>query len=209
MKKYLADILTFTRFILAILLFILALTGGDLAAGFFIFVFGELTDAFDGTCATRWPFPKNKAPKYRKYAAKYDMFTDALLAAAMVLFFILRVDLAWGLVILIGYGALAVVVDFVIYGKLMGHPDDFRPGSLMARDFKRAKKIILARRRVYIFLIVLVAAWTFYASSLDTVVKITTTIVAAGIGIFLWFFLKQRRENISRDAVDIEKKLAK
>lgn len=209
MKKYLADILTFTRFILAIVLFILAFAGGDLAAGFFIFVLGELTDAFDGTCATRWPFPKDKTPKYRKYAAKYDMFTDALLASAMILFFILRVDLAAGLVILIGYGALAVVVDFAIYGKLMGHPDDFRPGSLMARDFKRAKKIILARRRVYIFLIVLVAAWTFYASFLETVVKITTTVVAAGIGIFLWFFLKQRRKNISRDAVDIEKKLAK
>ena len=209
MKKYLADILTLIRFILAIVLFVLTFLGGDLGAGFFIFVLGELTDAFDGTCASRWPFPKNKAPKYRKYAAKYDMFTDTLLAMAMILFFIVRVNLIAGLIIGIGYGIAAIIIDLIVYGKVMGHPDDFRPRSLSARNFPLAKKLILARRRIYIILIVVVAAWTLFVSSLPIVVKITTVIISLGVGIFLWFFLAQRRKNISRDAVDIEKKLSK
>ncbi len=209
MKKYLADLLTFIRFILAIVLLVLTFLGGDAGAAFFIFVLGELTDAFDGTCAMRWPFPKNKTPKYRKYAAKYDMFTDALLAFAMILFFIVRVNLVAGPIIGIGYGLAAAIIDFIVYGKVMGHPDDFRPGSLSDRNFSLAKKIVLARRRVYISLIVLVAAWTLFAASLPTVVKITTVVISALVGIFLWFFLAQRRKNISRDAVDIEKKLSK
>lgn len=209
MKKYLADFLTFIRLVLAIALLHLAFAGGNLGAGFLIFVFGELTDAFDGTCAAKWPFPKNKTPKYRKYAAKYDMFTDMLLAVAMALFFILRVNLIAGLVMGITYSVAAIIIDFIVYGKLMGHPDDFRPGSLSDRNFPAAKRLILARRRVYIALIVFAAAVTLFSSDWPIVVKITITGVASLVGIFLWFFLKQRRENISRDAVDIEKKLSK
>lgn len=211
MKKYLADILTLIRFILATALLILAFLGdaSSLGAGFLLFVFGELTDAFDGTCATRWPFPKNKTPKYRKYAAKYDMLTDAFLSVAMILFFILRVNLPAGLIIGVGYSVLALVIDLIVYGKLFGHPDDFTPRSLSAKNFPLAKRIILARRMLYIALIVLIAAWTLYASNWNSVVKITTTIIALAVGIFLWFFLAQRRHNISRDAVSIEKALSK
>ena len=211
MKKYLADILTLIRFILATALLILAFLGdaSNLGAGFLLFVFGELTDAFDGTCATRWPFPKNKTPRYRKYAAKYDMFTDAFLSVAMILFFILRVNMPVGLIIGVGYSVLALVIDLIVYGKLLGHPDDFAPHSLSAKNFPLAKRIILARRMLYIALIVLIAAWTLYASNWNSVVKITTTIIALAVGIFLWFFLAQRRHNISRDAVSIEKALSK
>ena len=209
MKKYLADVLTFTRFILAIVLLVMSFTGGNLGAGFLVFILGELTDAFDGTCATRWPFPKNKAPKYRKYAAKYDMLTDTLLAVSMALFFIFRVNWIAGLIIGVGYGTLALVIDLVVYGKIMGHPDDFKPHSLSAHNFPLAKKIILSRRMLYIALIALVAAWTFYASDWENVVKITITIIAVAVSVFLWFFLAQRRHNISRDAVDVEKKLSK
>ena len=209
MKKYFADILTFTRFILSIVLLVLAFTNGDLSTGFLIFVIGELTDAFDGTCATKWPFPKNKTPKYRKYAAKYDMFTDMLLAIAMALFFIMRVNWIAGLIIGIGYGLLAIIIDLIVYGKILGHPDDFTKSSLSAKNFKLAKKIILTRRMLYISLIALVSAWTFYAGNWDLTAKIIITIIAAIVSIFLWFFLAQRRHNISRDAVDIEKKLSK
>lgn len=209
MKQYLADLLTLLRFILSIVLLVLAFTGGDLGIGFLLFVLGELTDAFDGTCATKWPFPKDKAPKYRKYAAKYDMLTDTLLALAMALFFIMRVNLVAGLVILIGYGSLALVIDLVVYGKVMGHPDDFKKGSLMSRNFLLAKRLILARRSIYIALIATVAIWTFLVSSWSLAVKIIIASIAAVISIFLWFFLRQRRYNISRDAVDIERKLSK
>ena len=211
MKKYLADILTLIRFILATILILLAVFDrqADIGTGFLLFTIAELTDAFDGTCATRWPFPKNKVPKYRKYAAQYDMYADALTAVAVILFFTLRVNLVAGLIITIGYGAMALIVEAIVYGRLFGHPDNCAPNSLAKRNFKLAKKIILTRRMLYIALIALITFWLLYASIWRLVVKIVITIVVLTVGIFLWIFLSQRRHNISRDAVHIEKKLSK
>ena len=209
MQKYFADILTLIRFVLTIILLILTFNNGDLGVGFMIFIIGELTDAFDGTCATKWPFPKNKTPKYRKYAAKYDMITDTLLIATMLLFFIVRVNWIAGLIIGTAYAVAAIIIDFIVYGKIMGHPDDCKPHSLMKRNFPLAKRIILTRRMIYLALIATIATWTFYASNWPIASKIIITVIAIMVSIFLWFFQSQRRHNISRDAVDIEKKLAK
>ena len=205
--RYLADILTFSRIILAIILFMLSFTRIEIATGFLIFIIGELTDAFDGTCASRWPFPKNKTPKYRKYAAKYDMLADALIAFSMIIFFTFRVDFVAGLIIFLTYSVIALIIEYAVYGKLLGHPDDCTKNSLIRKNFKKAKKIIMARRMFYLFLIALVATWTLYASEWALAAKITITIIALIISIILWFFLSQRRHHISRDAVDIEKKL--
>ncbi|MBO7131666.1 CDP-alcohol phosphatidyltransferase family protein, partial [Candidatus Saccharibacteria bacterium] len=84
--RYLADLLTLTRFILSTILLVIAFAGGTPEAAFIIFLTAEFTDVFDGTCARKWPFPKNKTPKYRKYAAQFDIVSDVLLAAAHVLF---------------------------------------------------------------------------------------------------------------------------
>ena len=51
--RYLADILTLTRFVLAIILFLLAGLGGAPEAAFIIFLVAELTDVFDGTCSRK------------------------------------------------------------------------------------------------------------------------------------------------------------
>ncbi|MBR6505432.1 hypothetical protein IKT18_01130 [Candidatus Saccharibacteria bacterium] len=209
MKKYLADILVGMRLIFAVVLFVMAFAGGEPGVGFLVFVLGELTDAFDGTCASRWPFPAGKEPKYRRYAAKYDMLADMLLGVGMALFFIFRVDFVAGWIICGGYSALALISDFFIYGKIFGHPDDFKKWSLAAHNFKLAKIIVLARRRLYVALIVLIAIWTLYASGWDLVVKVIFTIFSIIVAAWLWFFLAQRRNNISRDAVEIEKKLGK
>ena len=211
MKKYFADILTFTRFILATILLTMAVisNNADIGCGFLLFVFAELTDAFDGTCAMRWPFSKNKTPWYRKYAAKYDMLADALTAIAVAAFFTFKVNFLAGAIITIFYIVFSFIIEIIIYGRLFGHPDDFSKKSLMARNFNLAKKIILARRAVYIILIGVIATWLLYASSWLISVKIIITIIAVVIAIFLWFFLSQRRHNISRDATAIEKKLSK
>ena len=209
MKKYLADILTAMRFVLATTLLVFAFAGGSLGTAFWLFVLGELTDAFDGTCATKWPFPKNKTPKYRKYAAKFDMFTDTYLGIAMGLFFIIQINAALGLIIGITYGVISFVIELVVYGKIMGHPDDAKKGSLMLKNFPLAKKIILARRMVYIALLAFVVFYTLYLSEFSLVAKIIITIGAVLVGIFLWSFQSQRRHHISRDAVNIEKCLDK
>ena len=207
--RYLADLLTLSRFVLAIVLFCLALFGGAPEAAFIIFLIAELTDAFDGTCARKWPFPKNKTPKYRKYAAKYDMITDALLAVAQVLFLTLRVNLLAGLIIIGYYFVSGVILELIIYGKLFGHPDDCTNWSLAQKNFPLAKKIVLTRRYLYVIGLVITGVFVLFATAWPTAVKYILVGLSCLILVFLWFFLRQRRENISRDAVDIEKRLAK
>lgn len=213
MKKYLADILTFTRIILAIVLIAIAVIPNESkdlnCIAFSLFVLGELTDAFDGTCATKWPFPEGKAPKYRKYAAVYDIVADILLAGGLALFFLNKINLTLGLTVGIVYSVIAIALDFIIYGKFLGHPDTATKNSLMHKNFDLAKTIVLTRRNIYLALIFAATTVTLYDSSWPLEIKITITVIAVAICIALWIFLAQRRHNISRDAVDIEKKLSK
>ena len=207
--KYLADILTFTRIILATVLTCMSFCYAPLHAAFIVYMIGEITDALDGTCASKWPFEKGKAPWYRKYAAKYDMFADGFIALAMVLFFSLRVNLLAGLCMLIPYLIIGLIIEFVVYGKFMGHPDDCTKNCLMRRNFKLAKKIILIRRNVYLAILFTMAVWTLYASEWSLLTKNIIMGIGLAGSLFFWIFLSQRRHNISRDAVDIEKKLSK
>lgn len=208
-KCYLADLLTLTRFILTLALLVKCFVGGSIAAAFCLFMLGELTDALDGTLATRYPFPQGTAPRYRRYAAKYDMWTDTLLGVAMALFFAVRVNLIGGLAIGLGYGLLAIIIDLIIYGKLFGHPDDARPHSLARRNFPLAKKIVLIRRNLYLAAMFAISVWTLYASEWPLAVKHTLLAIGLLGSLFFWFFLAQRRHHISRDAVDIEDQLSR
>ena len=205
--RYLADLLTFSRLILAFVLIILALIGGPPEAAFIIFIVAELTDAFDGTCARKWPFPKDNIPEYRKYAAKFDMFSDVCLSGAQVLFMTLQVNTIVGAMIIIYYLVSAIGGDMLVYGKVLGHPDDCTKYSLAHRDFPLARKIILTRRYVYATCLGVVNAVILFATSWPDTVKTVLFIFGCAIFVFVWFFLRQRRQHISRDAVDIEEEL--
>lgn len=207
--RYLADILTFSRIGLALALFIMCFTNAPLHVAFVVYMVGEITDALDGTCANHFPFPKNKIPKYRKYAVKYDMFADGFLALSMILFFSLRVNLIAGLLMFIPYVTIGLILEFIVYGKFMGHPDDCTKNCLMHKNFKLAKKIILTRRNVYLAILFTMAVWTLYASEWSLITKNIIMGIGLAGSLFFWIFLSQRRHNISRDAVDIEKKLSK
>ena len=205
--KYLADLLTLTRLILAITLFVWAFIGGSAEGAFIIFLVAELTDTFDGTCARKWPFPKDKTPKYRKYAALHDMVSDVLLAAAQLTFLTLCVNYLAGIIIFSFY-AICGIIELIIYGKPFGHPDNCTHNSLAQRNFPLAKKIILTRRYLYVLALGIVSILILFATNWPTPIKYALLISGGFIMLFAWFFLKQRRKNISRDAVDIEKKLS-
>ena len=207
--RYLADLLTSARLVLGIVLLILAFVGSPAENAFIIFLVAEFTDAFDGTCARKWPFPKNKTPKYRKYAAQFDMVSDVLLAAAQVLFLTLRVNLVAGLVIIAYYILVCPVVELIVYGKFFGHPDNCTPNSLTKRNFPLAKKIVLTRRYLYTICLGIANAFILFATNWPDPVKYGLFAFGCSIFVFVWFFLRQRRKNISRDAVDIEKELTK
>ena len=179
----------------------------DIGTGFLLFTIAELTDAFDGTLSRRFPFPEDKTPKYRKYASKYDMIADALTALAAALFFTLHVNMIAGIIIIAGYGTVALIVELIVYGRIFGHPDNCSEHALLKRNFSLAKKIIMARRMLYLVFIAIVTIWLLYASNWDINAKIIITVISLLVAIFLWFFLAQRRHHISRDAVDIENRL--
>ena len=207
--RYLADLLTSVRLILAVVLLVLAFLGSAPENAFIIFLVAELTDAFDGTCARKWPFPKDKEPKYRKYAAQYDMVSDVLLAAAQVLFVTLQVNWVVGVIVIVFYVVVCGAIELMVYGKLFGHPDNCTANSLTQRNFPLAKKIILARRYLYTICLGVINAFILFATSWPEPVKWGLFIFGCSIFVFMWFFLRQRRKNISRDAVELEKKLAK
>ena len=132
--RYLADLLTLSRFILSIILIIISFTGSSAENAFIIFLTAELTDTFDGTCARKWPFPKNKTPKYRKYAAQFDIVSDVLLAAGQVLFCTLQVNWIVGLIVIIYYTVICGTLEIILYGKLFGHPDNCKIGRASCRE---------------------------------------------------------------------------
>lgn len=206
--RYLADILTSTRSILSIILLVLAFVGSPAENAFIIFLAAEFTDTFDGTCARKWPFPKNKTPKYRKYAAQFDMVSDVLLAAAQVLFLTLQVNLVAGIAIIVYYVIICPAIELVVYGKFLGHPDNCTPNSLTKKNFPLAKKIVLARRYLYTICLGIANAFILFATNWPDPVKYGLFVFGCSIFVFVWFFLRQRRKNISRDAVDIEKALS-
>ena len=205
--RYLADILTLTRFILSIILWILAFIGSPAENAFIVFLTAELTDTFDGTCARKWPFPKDKTPKYRKYAAQFDMVSDVLLAAGQVLYCTFQVNWIVGLVVIIYYTIVCGILELVLYGKLFGHPDNCTKNSLTARNFPLAKKIVLTRRYLYTICLGVVNAFILFATNWPDPVKYGLFAFGCSIFVFIWFFLRQRRKHVSRDAVDIEHQL--
>lgn len=207
--RYLADILTLTRFILAGILLVLAFVGSPAENAFIIFLVAELTDTFDGTCARKWPFPKHKTPRYRKYAAQFDMVADALLAAAQVLFCTLQVNWIVGVVVIVYYVVVCGSLELILYGKFFGHPDNCTKNSLTRRNFPLAKKLVLTRRYLYTICLGVVNAVILFATNWPDPVKYGLFIFGLSVFVFAWFFLRQRRKNVSRDAVDIEKQLTK
>ena len=197
--NYLADILTLTRIFLAVFLLIIVIIGMKAEWALIVFAIGELTDAFDGTCSKKWPFPKGKEPKYRKYAEKYDIFADVFLMSMMALYVVVRVN-PWMWLVLIIISVICLVIELVAYHRLMGHPNDCSPKSLYAKNPEFAEKLLLARRKLlYLPSIAVAIILTLFATSWPIEAKWIILGVTAAEGIFLWFFLRARRKKVARD----------
>ena len=198
-KSYLADILTFTRFILAGFLLYFLITHAAPECVLIVFCIGELTDAFDGTCAKKWPFPKGKEPKYRRFAEQYDMIADILLLGFMGLYIVIYINLwllAWMIFVIVG----SFILEMICYGRPLGHPNFCTKNSLYKKNQKLAERILLLRRKLtYLPSIILATLILLFATTWPDVVKYSLLGGMAAVGVFLWFFLKARRTKVARD----------
>ena len=107
--KFVADVLTFSRFLFA-LGTVAAVIGGNWGLAVVLFTIGILTDAFDGPIARRWPYTaeeekkffwRAKDPHMWDNAADLTLSTCGLLAVVYAVF-----GIAWWSLFTIGIVAL-------------------------------------------------------------------------------------------------------
>lgn len=142
---YLADILTALRVAGVVAILSLAIGGDADAAGavLVIFILAELTDAFDGSCARRWPYPDDgKRRWWRIYAEEIDQIADLSLGVVTTLFvgLHLSVGLAWAIVACALF--LAIPVQLWRNYRISRIPNE--------DDDPLRVRVILARRLLYL-----------------------------------------------------------
>lgn len=111
--------------------------------------------------------------------------------------------------VIIYYTVVCGTIELIVYGKFFGHPDNCTKNSLTKRNFPLAKKLVLTRRYLYTICLGIVNAFILFATSWPDPVKYGLFIFGCSIFVFIWFFLRQRRQHVSRDAVEIEKQLSR
>lgn len=87
-KYYLADALTLCEIIAGVILLGMAWWKVPIAdCALWVFVLGELCDAFDGICARRWPYPNDgKKRWWRTYVTQIEHLSDIFIAVACMIF---------------------------------------------------------------------------------------------------------------------------
>lgn len=149
--KYIADVLTWTRVVIATVIFgMIWLCPESAGAVFTLFVIGELTDAFDGIFARTWRYTEKeeKTLWWRRHAATIDKVADILLATATMLFVALRVWPLFGWVVGLGLMAIAIPIELWRMARIQ------TVGSDEKKDPFRTK-VVLARRYLYVAVLVL------------------------------------------------------
>lgn len=121
--KYLADLLTAARFVLAALVLVYILHANWWAA-IACFALAAVTDALDGICARRWPYTSEEAVKlpWRRLDPQVlDNAADSLLVALASLGLALTLSW-WWLVILVIYGVGGILFAQIILFTHLGYP---------------------------------------------------------------------------------------
>lgn len=146
MKKYhLADLFTLLEVILAIALFIAAVSNAPVEWALYIFVAGELCDAVDGPCARRWHYPDDgKYRWWREYNSETDQASDILLAISCGVYLIWRVSVFWGIALLGGIGLFCLAIQCYIFRY------DHIRHTFVCRDNPHIDDIVLFRRHIYV-----------------------------------------------------------
>lgn len=180
----LADVLTAIRGILAFAIWLIAglVILFDSAASvwnspdivIWLFVIGELCDAFDGICARRWHYPDDgKKRWWRENASVLDQVTDIFLITATATYLGVRL----GRFDLLMLGGIVALFCIVVEGLKFHY---------------YSKRLILLRRYIYLACIALALFTLLFATSWNGLAKGVAIAAIFIVGIFLMIIKRNR-----------------
>ncbi len=180
----LADVLTAIRGILAFAIWLIAglVILFDSAASvwnspdivIWLFVIGELCDAFDGICARRWHYPDDgKKRWWRENASVLDQVTDIFLITATAMYLGVRL----GRFDLLMLGGIVALFCIVVEGLKFHY---------------YSKRLILLRRYIYLACIALALFTLLFATSWNGLAKGVAIAAIFIVGIFLMIIKRNR-----------------
>lgn len=180
----LADVLTAIRGILAFAIWLIAglVILFDSAASvwnspdivIWLFVIGELCDAFDGICARRWHYPDDgKKRWWRENASVLDQVTDIFLITATAMYLGVRL----GRFDLLMLGGIVALFCIIVEGLKFHY---------------YSKRLILLRRYIYLACIVLALFTLLFATSWNGLAKGVAIAAISIVGIFLMIIKRNR-----------------
>lgn len=200
---YLADVLTTLRFVVVAAILYLALGSGATATGLLadpqvataavlaLFIFGELTDAFDGAAARKWPYPVDgKRRFWRRYVEVVDQVADLALGAVTLLYIGLKMPGgdAFALVILVVTLLVAIPIQIWRKHRIVRIPDE--------DDDPLRVRVILARRVLYLLAIAAIILFLLFALVTDWPTRTLIVAVALVAALALAWF---KRDRLQRD----------
>jgi len=177
MKKYfLADILTTIEVVTAIVIAVVTFLPDRISPDIIIwlFVIGELCDAFDGICARRWRYPEDgKRRWWREHAAMIDQISDIMLIFATAFYLVIDLGKTYLLALSVGIGVFCTLVE-------------------VWKNFHYSERLVLFRRYVYLGAIAIALFELLFATSWNRSIKGLAVLATFIVGITLMIVKRNR-----------------
>lgn len=202
MKKYhIADLLTLSRFLLAVALFVLVFTISEPKNRLVLLLFslGSLTDALDGEFARKYPYPKDgKARWWRKYQFDYDLYqyeindivADLLLGLATLVYIAKWISPLLGGFYLGASIGVGLFVYFVTDQAVFNTPRGLGTFEVI-EEIRTA--IVLYRRKWYGGGIAIVIFTLILAAKFHVLITIPLILLGMLIGIYIIYLKRETR----------------
>lgn len=195
MKKYhIADILTLCEVIFTGILLYMVVFNVSVNYAIWVFIIGELCDAFDGICARRWHYPEDgKKRWWREYAPQIDQISDVLLASVCGLYLLLRIKSIATAVLVGTIAGICISIEVALR---------FGEESVLARCPHGRLGIILGRRYCYVAGIGIAIVLMIFATTWPEWCKKLAICLGVAAGIIL---VLVKRNRLTQDKTPIDK----
>lgn len=182
MKKYLiADALSLTEIIMGLTLLVMTAVHAPADWAIWVFVAGELCDAFDGICARRWPYPDDGKLRWwriPKVVQAIEHSSDILIIGALAFYLIAQSNPVVHYSTL--FAGIAITV-FCIWTETVIKFLRFQPPLTI----DQCRMLIRRRRYVYLLGIAIGVTELIFCTSWPPALKLILCFVGIAIGLAL------------------------